>query len=201
MDVERVSTIITLTAGAIFVYAFVLYNKDLLKGKTTPSFVSWLLFSIVTGINFTSFLDMTGDWVKTVCAFADFGGCVLTFGFLMYRRAKGASLDALDTSVLAVCLLAVATWYVFQSSTSANIIVQTCYFLAFLPTIKNTLRDPTSEPAKPWLIWSGAWVLTILVVWLRWEGAWTDMLNPVSLFALHFMCGVFASRRPSVVLA
>ena len=100
MDIGLVSTIITLTAGAIFLYAFVLYNKDLISAKTAPSFVSWLIFSIVTGINGASYLDMTGDWVKTVVAFTDFGGCIVTFALLVFLHAHGRRLDVLDKTIL-----------------------------------------------------------------------------------------------------
>ncbi|HUC01815.1 MAG TPA: hypothetical protein VMA75_02840 [Candidatus Paceibacterota bacterium] len=195
------ATVLTLVASVIFLIAFVMYNKDMLAGKTSPSIVSWALFSFITVINSSSYLVMSGDWVKTVVAFTDCFICLVTLTILLLRKGRGSKLDLPDKLILVVGALSLGAWWMFHSAMYANLILQGCYILGFLPTYRNVMKDSRNEPAAPWLIWAFAFVLSIVVVILRWEGHPADLANPIMCFVQHAAIGLLALRKPNSLIA
>lgn len=192
------ATVLTLVASAIFLIAFVMYNKDMLAGKTSPSIVSWALFSFITAINSSSYLVMSGDWVKTVVAFTDCFICLITVTIALFRKGDRSKLDLPDKLILAVGVLSLGVWWMFHSAMYANLILQGCYIFAFYPTYRNVMKNPRNEPAIPWLLWAFAFVLSIVVVILRWERHPADFANPIMCLVQHAAIGLLALRKPNM---
>jgi hypothetical protein len=191
-----VATILTLAASAIFLIAFVLYNRDLFAGRSSPSMASWILFCIITTTNSASYFAMTGDWVKTVVTFTDCFICYVTLAFLVTRRASLKRFAASDWVVIGICAIALGTWWFYRSATAGNLIMQTAAVLSTVPTYRGVISDSRAEPAAPWLLWTFAFMLQLTVVILRWEGHWADLANPIQAGIVHLGIGLLALRKP-----
>lgn len=188
------SLFITLAGSLIFLIAFVLYNKDILKGNTKPSIVSWSLFTLITLINSTSYIFMTGDAIKSVLAFTDFFACAVITCFIL-SKGYYSKLNIVEKLVIAFSAASILAWAFLQSATFANLLLQPGYILAFVPTYLNAYKNPSTERALPWFLWAFSFVLSIIVVAMRWEGAWQDLVNYSIAFFLHFGVGLLALRK------
>ena len=94
-----ISLLITATASLIFLVAFVLYNKDILKNNTRPNIVTWSLFVLITLINATSYISMTGDAIKSVLAFTDLFACTIITLFIL-SKGYYSKLNILENLVI-----------------------------------------------------------------------------------------------------
>lgn len=189
-----ISTTLAVSATVIFVIAFLIYNKDLLAGKTKPSIVSWALFTFITLINSSSYYVMTnGDLRKCSVAFTDFTICFVTLVAVIFK-GRMPKLDAFDKGAFAIGLCSVGIWAAFQSATYANVILQVANVIAFSPTYKSVYKNPEHEPALPWLLWTGAFTLNITVVIMRWAGHPEDLVSPITGLCLHCGVGLLALR-------
>jgi len=43
-------------------------------------------------------------------------------------------------------------WWVFRSATYANLILQVCILVSFIPTYRTVWNNPKTEKALPWFI-------------------------------------------------
>ena len=188
-----ISLLITATASLIFLVAFVLYNKDILKNNTRPNIVTWSLLVLITLINATSYISMTGDAIKSVLAFTDLFACTIITLFIL-SKGYYSKLNILENLVIIFSVGSIFIWFFLRSAAYANLLLQPGYVLAFVPTYINAYKSPLTERALPWFLWAFSFVLSIIVIILRWGGAWQDLFNPSIALLLHAGVGLLALR-------
>jgi hypothetical protein len=187
------SVLLGLLAGAISLLAFALYNKDVLAGRTQPNTVAWALFAFLVILNSSSYLAMSGDWVKSLLPLANAMACILTFLLgLAFGKFKG--LTGRNKVALSIGVVAALGWWLFRSATFANLLLQATIIIAFIPLIEGVWRNPSIEKPLPWWLWSIAFTLNIGVVLMRWNGQWQDLGYPINVFVLHTLVAILCSR-------
>lgn len=192
------ATFLTLLASAIFIAAFIIYNKNLFKGQFTSHPVSWVLFTVITLVNSTSYFAMSGDWVKTLVAFTDCAVCIITLVVLLVtRRGTKKAVELADWVILGIGLIAILSWWLFRSATIGNLIIQGAAVIAFIPLY----RAPQNEPPLPWFLWGSAFILQVSVVMLRWQGNVFDLVNPLQCLTLHAGLVILILRSRHLALA
>ena len=148
---------------------------------------------MITLINSTSYISMTGDVVKSVLAFTDLFACVVITFFILFKGYY-SKLNIVERLVIAFSVASVFIWAILRSATFANMLLQPGYMLAFVPTYLNVYKNPSTERALPWFLWTFSFILSVIVVALRWDGAWQDFVNPSIALLLHFGVGLLALR-------
>ncbi len=186
------ATFLTLLACVIFLGAFVLYNRDLFLGRSEPSIASWAMFCAITLVASSSYGVMRKDLLTAAVSITDFIVCGVTFAFLL---AKGSPWNVLpiERFAIRVCIASLAAWVIFGSAASGNLLVQVAAIAAFVPTIRNAADG--KESGVPWLLWTGAYLIQIIVVALRWHGDGRDLVGPINAVTLHCIVTVIALRR------
>ena len=174
------------------VLAFVIYNWQMLLGQSSPSAASWGIWAFVTVLNFTSYRKMSGDWVKSLLPTLSSVLCVLTFVIAISRGRLG-TLDVYDAIVLAIGVVASVVWWRTKSPPKAQVLLQICIAIGFIPTYLSVWNNPENERLLGWLIWSITFTIQIVVVRLRWRGQKMDLLYPVN-------CAILHSAVPAIVL-
>jgi hypothetical protein len=187
------SLLITLASSLIFLIAFVIYNKDILKGNTRPNIISWCLFVLVTLINSTSYISMTGDVIKSALAFTDLFTCVVITCLIIFKGYY-SKLNIVEILVIIFSAVSLCAWVLLRSATFANLFLQPAYVLAFVPTYLSVYKSPSAERALPWFMWAFCFVLSIIIVVVRWVGAWEDLTYYILAFLLHSGLGLLALR-------
>lgn len=171
------------------VVAFVIYNWQMLLGQSAPNAASWGIWGLITILNFSSYRVMSGDWVKSLLPTLGSALCILTLVIAVFQ-GRLAALDAYDEISLVVGAIAAVVWWQTKSATKAQVLIQICFAIGFIPTYLSVWNDPENERLLAWAIWSLVFAIQIIVVWLRWRGQKMDLLYPINLAVLHLAVAV-----------
>lgn len=187
---------LALVSVMIYLVAFVLYNRQVIRGVSKPNAAMWTLWVLLGFLNAASYRVMTGDWVKALITYAGCTALTLTF-VLVLKMGKFTRLSVFDWICLVLGLIAAAAWWIKKDATFANLLMQVCMAISFIPTYRGVWRDPRNEGSIPWFLFSTGYVLSIAVVWLRWTGQIQDLVFPINMVLMHSAVGVLSLRRTS----
>lgn len=160
-----------------------------------PEPMSWLIWTIGSFVDLFSYSLLSGDLVKDILPFVCSVACVWIFVDQWRRRRwklekitrEGFSMLSIDASASVIGLMT-------MSALVANISYQVGTVASFIPILRATDKDPTRERFLPWLLWSTAYGLQVILVAIRWE-KWGDLVYPVVGFILSVIMAVITNRR------
>jgi len=178
-------------AAAIHLVTFAVYNLKTFRGKSIPNMATWTLWVFLSALGTASYIRMTGDWAKCILSVAGTTACIITFAFAL-AKGRMSRLDKWDKVVLAGGIMAGIVWWLTRSATYANLILQVCFAVSFIPTVRQVTRLPWLEEPLPWLLWTASHAVNLAVVILRWQGSWPDAVFPVNAIVCHAAVGVIA---------
>lgn len=173
------------------IIAFVIYNWQMLLGQSSPNAASWTIWAFITILNFTSYKAMSKDWIKSLLPTLNSLLCILTFVIAIYR-GRLAALSSYDIIALGLGVATSVVWWQTKSATKAQMLLQVCVAIGFIPTYISVWSNPSNERLLGWVLWSVMFALQIIVVRLRWRGQKMDMLYPVNCLILHATVPILA---------
>lgn len=174
--------------------SFVLYNLKVLRGQAQPNAAAWSLWVGLTALNCVTYIMMTTDPVKGILPMVSSVACLVTFGWSLVR-GHFSRLGVVDWLALLFGGIACLVWWLFRSVTGANLILQVCILISFVPTYRSVWNRPGGESALPWFGWTGGYLLTIAAVLCRWQGQYQDLVYPLVGLVLHGGVGLVALWR------
>lgn len=147
---------IALIVSAILIIGNVIYIKRIIQGTVIPTKSTWIIFSIVTGLNVSSFLTSKFDVVSGAYGITDFFMCLVIMTMaLVYSRKSKVSFGNFEKYYLAGTSICVLFWVISDNPLQTNLLVQTLIIIGYIPTIHNILlAKRSSEPKLVWTIWS-----------------------------------------------
>ena len=148
-------------AGVLSILDFFLYSISIVRHKTTPNRATWLIFSLVGLLIFSSYYSLGARETIWVALGYAIGPFVIFLLSIKFGTGGWSSFDKL-------CLLGASTslvlWWLFNSALIALLINILIDFFGILPTIKKSYLDPTSEEGLPWFITFISCVLNIFAI-------------------------------------
>ena len=186
-----VEVILGTTAGLIHIVAFFAYHQQMIRGESRPNTTTWTLWVFISTLNCISYIVMSGDIIKGLLPIASTFACIVVF-VVSFFKGKLSRLNFIDEIALAFGFLSLFVWWANRSATYANLILQVCIFISFIPTYRGVWRDAALEKSLPWFIWSSAYILIIIVVFLRWRGQYQDLVYPINCLVLHAGVGILS---------
>jgi uncharacterized membrane protein YdcZ (DUF606 family) len=137
-----VKTLFLILAAIITVGSVIPYARDILKGKTKPNIVSWITWTLITGIAtaaeiaghqyFTAIF--TGSAVVETALVVFLG---LKYGFVKYTR--------FDVACQLGAIVGLILWQIFNSPTIGVVASVTIDLIGVLPTLRHTWQKPNEE--------------------------------------------------------
>jgi len=190
--------VLVVVAIAVSVLAAFIYGKGILKEKSHPSWITWLLLALIAILNATSYQVLSDGGIVALLPKVNSTNTVLTFLFIMYgyrRLRKTLEFpDRIDIVILVAVILViliVAVWKDFEIAAGANVTIQICAVVAFVPT----LRKLHNENPLPWFLWSIGFFLNSIIFLLDWQGTIFALVYPVGGIISNFVIGVLAMRK------
>lgn len=118
------------------------YLVDIILGKTKPNIVSWLTWTLLTGIGAAAAFA-AGEWQAGVQTFAVMVWVmsVVLLG-LRYGIAKFTKFDGFCQTG---AFLGVALWLALDSPAAAIVVVVMADFIGALPTLRHAWKSPHEE--------------------------------------------------------
>jgi hypothetical protein len=188
---------LSVASGVLQLLSFFLYNRKVLRGQSHPNAATWSLWVGLTVLNCVTYVMMTTDLVKGIMPMVSTLACFVTF-WLALVRGKFSRLSSADWGAMFCGALACLVWWVYHSVTGANLILQVCVLISFVPTYRSVWNLPGQESPVPWFGWGAGYALAVGLVLLRWQGHYQDFVYPLSGCLLHSGLGVIALRKARV---
>jgi uncharacterized protein with PQ loop repeat len=150
--------VFALIGAIIILFCTLPYIIDVIKKKTKPNIVTWIIWSVLIGIGAAALyasnevnaaLLLTGDFVATFA--------VVIVG-LKYGTAK---LDKFDFICFIGAVVGLVLWLVFDSPLIAILATIVIDFIGTLPTVRHSYHNPEEET---WITFALGVVATIFTL-------------------------------------
>lgn len=146
----NVYPILGIAAGFIQIAAIVPYVKDIINGKTRPNIVSWSLWTLIQVIGIWILLTAPDgySWSLVLLGTTTFNtGLVVLLCLLGYGSRQFGKLELI---CLVLAFIAMGLWIASENAILTLTFDIFADFVAALPTLVKTWKDPFSEAALPW---------------------------------------------------
>lgn len=121
---------------------YILYFRDIFRGRTKPHIFSWLVWGILGAIAFAAQIVKgggAGAWVNGVAAFTCFAVAALA-----YSRGE-KKIVVTDWICFWSAIVAIALWQITNDPLISVVIVTLADLLAFAPTFRKAFINPWEE--------------------------------------------------------
>ena len=190
-----ISVLLSCVIG-IDVAAFLIYNRDLFKGRSKPYRGTWGVWLLIAFLNSASYFGTSGDFMKSFLSFENVSACAVTFTFACIHGGR-RPLDREEKYSVVIGVCAGIVWWLFRNAFYANAIMQLNTVVSFIPLWIGLWHDSKSQRPLPWALWSISYALNIGVVMLRWNDQWEDLLYPICYVFFHVGTYVLTLRKHS----
>ncbi|HVQ44054.1 MAG TPA: hypothetical protein VMT30_03750 [Candidatus Saccharimonadia bacterium] len=150
-------------ASIIDLFGTAAYALDTLRGRTQPNRVSWLLWTVIPFITFAAQLSEHVGWSALFTLVVAVGpGAVLIASFL--DRKAYWKITQFDIVCGLLSVLAIILWLITQTGLIAILLSLAADFLAGIPTLVKSYREPHTESSSAYfagIFSSGLTLLTI----------------------------------------
>ncbi|OHA15874.1 MAG: hypothetical protein A3A10_01245 [Candidatus Tagabacteria bacterium RIFCSPLOWO2_01_FULL_42_9] len=167
---------------------------------SSPNVATWTIWTYLVVLNVSSYYIMTGDLVKSFVGIISAIAVLLTFlislVFGKFSRPKNIQL-----LMLAIGLVAGLVWWICRSATYANLIMQGCLVISFIPMFIELWGNPNKETPLSWFLWAAAYGMAVAAVLLRWNGNVVDIIFPLRSAVFHAAVGFLAMRKPRPIIS
>ncbi|SRR5258706_3415727 len=146
---------------ALAIYCTIPYVQAILKRKTKPHQLSWLVFVIMNGIVFFS-QYFAGGRGSVLISLTFFVGSLIIFLLSLKFGIRYSS--RWDRALFIFALCTIVIWFITKSNVIAIWLTVLIDLAATTMTILKIKSQPDSEDPLPWTIASIAYVFTILTL-------------------------------------
>ncbi|MFZ1700434.1 MAG: hypothetical protein WBO10_12120 [Pyrinomonadaceae bacterium] len=134
--------IFAVVAAILAVIGNVPYLVDIFRGRVQPHAYTWFVWTLVTGIVFFGQLAKGAG----VGALPTAASGVFTLSIFILSLKHGFKhIAAIDTVFLALALLGLIPWILTNDPTISVVIAVSIDLIAFMPTLRKTWIEPTTE--------------------------------------------------------
>jgi hypothetical protein len=171
--------ILLVLSGLITVAAVVPYLRDIVRGKTRPNLVSWITWTLLTGLA-TAAIISTGDYRAaffTGAAMLETALVVILgikHGYVKYTR--------FDIICQIAAVVGLLLWQIFNTPFIAVFASVSIDLIGALPTFRHSWQKPGEET---WVTYAWCAVGAILALFALETYSWTATLYPVYLVLVN----------------
>src|SRR3989338_2872220 len=137
---------VTVMLAFIALYPFIV---DIFKNKTKPHIFTWVVWAVVTILAFFGQWQKgggPGSWTTGVTG-------ILTIFIALISLKKGSKdITKSDVVMFIGALLGIIPWLLTKDPTLSVVILTIIDVLAFIPTIRKTIKDPQSETLVSYIL-------------------------------------------------
>jgi hypothetical protein len=171
------------------VIAYSIYIGFIVKNKIKPHGVTYLVWAIILGLNFTIQLT-SGVGISSLLLGLNVLGCCIVFT-LCYKKGY-VNYDRLDWLCFALAIFAITLWLITKTPIYSVILSCLIDLLALLPSFRKSFKLPWDDsPIAYWT--SGAEYLISLPSYQIFS--LVTLLYPVCLITLDFTYSIFIMVR------
>jgi hypothetical protein len=174
-------TILIILSGILTLVSVVPYLRAIIKGTTKPRVVTWLVWSILTGIAAAATFSDGQYPTAILLTFAT----IATLSVVVVGWHRGdKKIERLDIACLIAAFAGIVLWQVFNAPAIAVIATIAIDFVGGIPTLIHAWKKPHEETAITFFLWASAGLCTLIVV-SHWTV--TSAAYPLFLVAMNII--------------
>ncbi|HEY4525069.1 MAG TPA: hypothetical protein VJL39_01740 [Candidatus Paceibacterota bacterium] len=154
---------------------YVLYIRDIFRGRAMPHPFSWFVWGLMAAIVFFAQVSEhagAGSWITGVVAVM----CLAISVLALFKGEKGITVS--DWACFFAALFGVVLWRITDQALLAVVIVAVADAIAYVPTYRKAFYKPNEEPAYSYFLAAMRSVFGILALQAF---TITNVLYPASL--------------------
>jgi hypothetical protein len=183
-------------ASLITVASIVPYIRDIIKGETKPNIVSWITWTLLTGV--ATIAEIAAGEYRT----AIFTGAAVleTLAVVLLSIKYGyAKYTPFDVVCQVGALFGFVLWAIFNTPAAAVIFSVTIDFIGAMPTIRHSWRKPGEET---WITYAMAGIGGLLAIFAITNHNWTSLTYAVYIVLINaLLTSVLLTRRTAIHLS
>ncbi len=144
-----------------FTIAYFPYIYSVVKGQTKPHPFSWFLWGAIGVI--TLFFYIRVGAVETL-PLAILGAVLPFIVFVLSLKYWKGTFSKFDYVVLFLSVASIVLYIIFHSASISLTTSILADMFAFLPTIRKTYLEPSSESLSSWIIFLCAYIFSVLAI-------------------------------------
>lgn len=181
-------------ASTITIAGVLPYLRDILRGTTKPNIVSWITWTLLTGIATAAEIAaheyvtaiFTGAAVVETCSVVALG---LKHGYVKYRL--------FDTACQIAAIVGIILWQVFNSPAIGVIGAVLIDFVGALPTLRHSWIKPSEET---WQTYALSAIGGGFAIFALTDYNWVSLPYAVYIVIINIgIAGVLITRRRAIV--
>ena len=182
--------IVGLVAGVVQLIGYIDYVSFVKKGTINPNTGSWAIWAYGNAIVCWTYvlggkqISLT-ETLPIVCSFA----CFFSGVYFLFRK-KFETPKMYEISIFLIDLSITIYWLRTGETILCQILLQISVAISFIPIIMETWKYPDSEQPRPWIIWSFAYGL-LLVIELP-DGDWWKVIYPAHYLLWHSIMAILS---------
>jgi len=184
--------IIGVLSGVVFASSVIPYIISIMKGKSTPHPVSWVLWAILGAVTFYFSIKLGAQETLPLAFFNFATPCLIAILSIKYW-SKGA-FSRFDYICLVCSLSAIVTYILFRNAAFSLTLNLLGDFFAYLPTLRKTYFDPGSENLLAWGLVTIGYVLSIVAAIPRFTYGIAIFPIYLTIFGIIMCCLIFRGR-------
>lgn len=148
------------------------YWLDIGNKEIQPNRWSWLVWSVTTMVEASTYFANNLDWLEAVPFFVSGFACVVVT-ITIWHKAKFEWPDPVEAVCVLAATAATILWLCFHLTWWAHVIVILAVPVAFWPTWQKAWHCPKNEQTPAWMLWTIGDALALVVVLMRMD-SWSD---------------------------
>ncbi|MDB5164230.1 MAG: hypothetical protein JWS12_848 [Candidatus Saccharibacteria bacterium] len=173
--------VLLVVAGLITIGSIIPYIMDIIRGKTKPNIVSWITWTLITGV--ATVAEIGGGEYRT----AIFTGTAvletLTVVILGIKYGH-AHYTLFDVACQVGALFGFVLWAIFNSPAAAVLFSVLIDFIGALPTVRHAWLRPHEET---WVTFALAGVGGLLAIFALTNYNWTSLTYAVYIVLINIV--------------
>ena len=187
-------SMIFLALGAILtIVSVVPYLIDILKGDTKPNLVSWITWTLLTGIATVAEL-VAGEWITAVFTASAVveTGSVVVLGLVKKVYVK---YETFDIVCQIAALVGIVLWLTFNSPLIGVLGALLIDLIGALPTVRHSWQKPDEET---WLAYGICTIAAVFGVLALENFNWISLSYPLYIVLINFVMATVIIYRKRV---
>jgi hypothetical protein len=173
-------TILGVLSGLIVLFSISTYAKDILHGTSRPNTVSNVIWSLIVAISISAQINSGASW-SILLVIGDLISVLFVTG-LCFAGYGYKKFTWVEYVCAALGIAAIILWQATSNPLWAVCFAASADFIAGVPTLVKTYRDPWSELPFAWALVAFASVLGIIST-VIWDLA--NLLLPMSILLIN----------------
>jgi len=174
-------TLFVILSSILTLVAIIPYLVEIVRKKTKPRIVSWIVWTVITTISAVASL-VDGQYATAILLFS---AAIETLSVVILGwKNSDKKIERLDIVCFTGAMIGVVLWQVFNSPALAVIVTILVDFIGGVPTLVHSWKKPGEETAITFFISAIGAVCTLLIV-VDWQV--TSVAYPIFLVGINLL--------------